>query len=167
MDLESVNIRLENQNILLEKEKLKNELIYKNKELATNVMYLVQKNEFITDIAQRAKEILAGQPEPAKQAFSNLAADLQRNTDDKVWKEFEIRFQEVHEEFYHRLNERFPNLTPNEKKLAAFLRLNMSSKDISAITFQSPDSIKIARSRLRKKFDLPSDENLISFLENL
>jgi len=165
--LRQKQLDLESKNILLEKEKLKNELVYKNKELTTNVMYLVQKNEFITDIAQRAKEIIAGQPESVKQSFSNLAADLQRNTDDKVWKEFEIRFQEVHQDFYRRLNERFPNLSPNEKKLAAFLRLNMSSKDISSITFQSPESIKIARSRLRKKMELPPDENLITFLEKI
>ena len=165
--LRQKQLDLESKNILLEKEKLKNELVYKNKELTTNVMYLVQKNEFITDIAQRAKEIIAGQPESVKQSFSNLAADLQRNTDNNVWKEFEVRFQEVHQDFYRRLNERFPNLSPNEKKLAAFLRLNMSSKDISSITFQSPESIKIARSRLRKKMELPPDENLITFLEKI
>lgn len=167
LDLESTNIRLENQNIRLESEKLEAELILKNKELTTNVMYLVQKNEFITDIAQRTKELISHSPEQAKTAFNSLLADLHRNTDDKVWKEFEIRFQDVHQDFYRRLNERFPDLTPNEKKLAAFLRLNMSTKDISAITFQSTDSIRIARSRLRKKLDLPSDDNLIGFLESI
>jgi len=160
LDLESTNIRLE-------REKLESELVQKNKELTTNVMYLVQKNEFITDIAQRTKELISRPPDQAKEAFNALLADLQRNTDDKVWKEFEVRFQDVHQDFYRRLNERFPDLTPNEKKLAAFLRLNMSTKDISAITFQSPDSIRIARSRLRKKLELPSDDNLIGFLESI
>jgi tetratricopeptide (TPR) repeat protein len=163
--LRQQQLDLESKNIRLEREKLESELTLKNKELTTNVMYLVQKNEFITDIAQRTKELIARPPEQAKQAFNTLIADLQRNTDDKVWKEFEVRFQDVHQDFYHRLNDRFPDLTPNEKKLAAFLRLNMSTKDISAITFQSTDSIRIARSRLRKKLDLPSDDNLIGFLE--
>lgn len=158
---------LEGRNIRLEREKLEAELTLKNKELTTNVMYLVQKNEFITDIAKRAKELLVHPPDQGKKAFASLVSDLQRNTDDKVWKEFEIRFQNVHQEFYQRLNERFPDLTPNEKKLAAFLRLNMSTKDISAITFQSTDSIRIARSRLRRKLDLPSDDNLIAFLESI
>ena len=158
---------LESKNIRLQREKLEAELTLKNKELTTNVMYLVQKNEFITDIAQRTKELISRPPEQAKQAFNILVSDLQRNTDDKVWKEFEVRFQDVHQDFYRRLNEKFPDLTPNEKKLAAFLRLNMSTKDISAITFQSTDSIRIARSRLRKKFDLPSDDNLIGFLESI
>jgi DNA-binding CsgD family transcriptional regulator len=74
---------------------------------------------------------------------------------------------DVHQEFYQRLNEMFPDLTPNEKKLAAFLRLNMTTKDISAITYQSTDSIKIARSRLRHKLGLTQDDNLIAFLESL
>jgi len=167
LDLEKKNIRLENKTIRLEKEKLENELSFKNKELAINVMYLVQKNEFITDIAQRAKDLIAGLPGNVKQSFAHLASDLQRNTDDKVWKEFEVRFQEVHQDFYRSLNEKFPDLTPNEKKLAAFLRLNMSTKDISAITFQSPESIRMARSRLRKKMELDSEENLIAYLESI
>jgi DNA-binding CsgD family transcriptional regulator len=96
-----------------------------------------------------------------------LIYDLKSNRDDKIWKEFEIRFQEVHQDFYSRLNERFPDLTPNEKKLAAFLRLNMTTKDISAITFQLPDSIKTARSRLRKKLGLPQEANIIAFLESI
>jgi tetratricopeptide (TPR) repeat protein len=165
--LRQKQLDLESKNSRLEREKLESELAIKNKELTTNVMYLVQKNEFITDIAQRTKDLIARPPEQAKQSFNNLVADLQRNTDDKIWKEFEVRFQDVHQDFYHRLNEKFPDLTPNEKKLAAFLRLNMSTKDISAITFQSTDSIRIARSRLRKKLDLPSDDNLIGFLESV
>ncbi|NLO49679.1 MAG: hypothetical protein GX103_00750, partial [Bacteroidales bacterium] len=86
---------------------------------------------------------------------------------DDVWTEFEVRCQQVHNDFYTKLNERFPNLSANEKRLSAFLRLNMSTKEISAITYQSPNSITVARSRLRKKLGLDTDENLISFLETL
>ena len=60
--------------------------------------------------------------------------------------------------------EKYPDLTPNEKKICAFLRLNMSTKDICAITYQSVRSIDMARFRLRKKIGLDSDENLVSFL---
>jgi DNA-binding CsgD family transcriptional regulator len=73
----------------------------------------------------------------------------------------------VHNDFYDKLNEKFPNLSANEKRLCAFLRLNMSTKEISAITYQSINSITVARSRLRKKLELDSDENLISFLESI
>jgi DNA-binding CsgD family transcriptional regulator len=58
-------------------------------------------------------------------------------------------------------------VSANEKKLCAFLRLNMSTKEISAITYQSINSITVARSRLRKKLDIESDESLISFLKSM
>lgn len=158
---------LATRNLELEKAAFKNELELRNKELTTNVMYLVQKNEYIADIAEQLISVKESLPENNKYVLGKLINELKMNRDDKIWKEFEIRFQEVQQEFYSRLNERFPDLTPNEKKLAAFLRLNMTTKDISAITFQLPDSIKTARSRLRKKLGLPQEANLIAFLESI
>jgi tetratricopeptide (TPR) repeat protein len=158
---------LASKNLALEKTALEKELDLRNKELTTNVMYLVQKNEYITDIAEQLISVKKYLPENDNHVVDRLINDLRLNRDDKVWKEFEIRFQEVHKDFYSRLNERFPDLTPNEKKLAAFLRLNMTTKDISAITFQLPDSIKTARSRLRKKLGLSQEANIIAFLESI
>jgi tetratricopeptide (TPR) repeat protein len=167
MRLQKDIIDLASKNLALEKAALEKELDLRNKELTTNVMYLVQKNEYITDIAEQVISIKKYIPESDSHVVDRLIYDLKSNRDDKIWKEFEIRFQEVHQDFYSRLNERFPDLTPNEKKLAAFLRLNMTTKDISAITFQLPDSIKTARSRLRKKLGLPQEANIIAFLESI
>jgi DNA-binding CsgD family transcriptional regulator len=62
----------------------------------------------------------------------------------------------------------YPDLTPNEKKICAFLRLNMSTKDIAAITHQSVHSLNVARTRLRKKLGIDgTDENLVNFLNRL
>ncbi len=165
--LEKDNMNLASKNLELEKSALKQELELKNKELTTNVMYLLQKNEYITDITERVITIKKDFPDDKGNSIDKLIHDLQSNNDDRIWKEFEKRFQEVHQDFYSRLNARFPDLTPNEKKLAAFLRLNMTTKDISAITFQLPDSIKTARSRLRKKLGLPQEANIIAFLESI
>lgn len=167
MRLQKDIIDLASKNLALEKAALEKELDLRNKELTTNVMYLVQKNEYITDIAEQVISIKKYIPESDSHVVDRLIYDLKSNRDDKIWKEFEIRFQEVHQDFYSRLNEQFPDLTPNEKKLAAFLRLNMTTKDISAITFQLPDSIKTARSRLRKKLGLPQEANIIAFLESI
>ena len=167
MRLEKDIADLASKNLELENNALQKELELRNKELTTNVMYLVQKNEYITDLAEQVISIKKYLPENSSHIVDKLIYDLKSNRDDKIWKEFEIRFQEVHQDFYSRLNERFPDLTPNEKKLAAFLRLNMTTKDISAITFQIPDSIKTARSRLRKKLGLPQEANIIAFLESV
>ena len=158
---------LESKNLKLEKEHLKLNLDYKNRELTTNVMYLMQKNELVNDVVKRLKEIKDVLPENSKARFKFIVNDLQQTADSTGWKEFELRFREVHQEFYANLLEKYPNLTPNEKKLASFLRMNMTSKDISALTTQSVESIKIARTRLRKKLGLQQDANLITFLESI
>ena len=83
----------------------------------------------------------------------------------EVWEEFEYRFQNVHEEFYQNLKKKFPDLTPAEIKLAAFLRLNMNTKEIASITNQSVNSLETARYRLRKKLGITNQEvNLVNFL---
>ena len=93
--------------------------------------------------------------------------DLEKNSFREGWKEFESSFQEVRPGFYIRLNKQYPNLTPNEQKLCAFLSLNMSTKEISSLTFQSVESIRKARYRLRKKLQIADDQNLVSHLLDL
>jgi len=92
---------------------------------------------------------------------------MQSNVDNTVWGEFEVRFQQVHQDFYEKLREKYPDLTPNEIKICAFLKLNMTTKDISAITFQTVKSIQVARNRLRKKMGISRDENLVSTIQQL
>lgn len=165
--LQAEKTTLLNKSLALEKEKLQEELEYRNKELATNVMYMIRKNELITSVFEKLIQSKLLFKKENQKIIDEIIRDLQSSTDDDVWTEFEVRFQQVHNDFYTKLNERFPNLSANEKRLSAFLRLNMSTKEISAITYQSPNSITVARSRLRKKLGLDTDENLISFLETL
>lgn len=146
------NIELENSNLNLEIE-------HKVRELTTTTLYLAQKNEFMSSIIHKLEEgNLTGQQ------ITGIIREMKNNINNTVWDEFEFRFQEVHPEFYTRLNERFPNLTQNEIRLCAFLRLNMTTKEISSITFQSVKSIQVARTRLRKKMQIDQDDNLISTL---
>jgi DNA-binding CsgD family transcriptional regulator len=102
-----------------------------------------------------------------RKVVEDVITELESASRGDTWKEFELRFKEVHSDFYKKLNELYPNLTPSELKLCAFLRLNMSSKDIAAITFLSINGINIARHRLRKKLNIDQDENLITFLSSL
>lgn len=160
--------RLQRENLKLERDKLEDELNYKNKELTTNVMYLLRKNELINSISVKLLNLKDSLVKANQKPVQDIINEMQRSVDDDVWKEFEFRFKDVHESFYKRLNELFPDLTQNEKKLCAFLRLNMSTKEISAITFQSPHSITIARARLRKKLNLTNqDVNLVEFLSKI
>jgi tetratricopeptide (TPR) repeat protein/DNA-binding CsgD family transcriptional regulator len=153
--------------VTLEKEKLAKELEYKKKELTANVMYLTQKSEFIADISKRLQSIKVETPTDQENFIKRIIGELDRNTANDGWLDFETRFKEVHSDFNKKLSEKFPNLSPNELKLCAFLKLNLSTKDISSLTFQSAETIKIARHRLRKKLGLTRDDNLVTFLTQI
>lgn len=158
---------LQEQNLKLEKEKLEKELELKNKELTTNVMYLLKKNEFIADISDKLKNMDFKKGSFKSSQIVDVIKELDRNTSREVWSEFEKRFQEVYGDFYERLNQKFPNLTPNELKLSAFLKLNMTTKEISSITYQTPETLKTARHRLRKKLGLTREDNIVAFLNQI
>ncbi len=155
---------LEQKTTLLEKEKLTNDLEYKNKELITNVIYLLKKNEFISEISNKLKNSNFDSVDKLSDTIAKIIFELDRSVTQDTWEEFEVRFQEVHVDFYSSLSKQYPELTPNELRLCAFLRLNMTSKEISDITLQSNDSIKTARYRLRKKLDISRENNLVTYL---
>ena len=160
-------IELSKKNLELEKDNLTKELDYKNKELTTNVMYLLKKNEMIMNITDRLKKAKISFKGENRQMAEEIIRELESGITKDTWKEFELRFQDVHTDFYNKLNQMFPDLSPNELRLSAFLRLNMTTKDIAAITYQSVNSINIARHRLRKKLNIEQEENLIKFLTQL
>jgi len=163
----NAKLRLKEENLVLEKNQLNQDLDYKKKELVSNLMHLMEKNEFITSISKKLMDLKPEAKKDNKEIIQQIINEIKHNSTKKMWEEFELRFKEVHTKFYQKLLELHPDLTPNEVKLCAFLRLNMTTKEISAITYQSPKSINVARFRLRKKLQMERDENLIAFLSSL
>jgi len=103
-----------------------------------------------------------------RKVLQDVILNLQSSTNNDVWQDFELRFNEVHSEFYEKLSRQFKELTPNEIRLCAFLKFNMTTKEISAITQQSARSIEVARVRLRKKLLITNTSiNLVTFLSEL
>ncbi len=165
LKLEKNNLELTAQNSLLEKENFGKELEIRNKELSTHVMGMIRKNETVSQIVEVLSSNLNKDNE---KFFLQIIRDLGTLQDENVWDEFEIRYQQVHNEFYEKLQETNPHLTTNERRLCAFLRLNMTTKDISSITGQTVRSIEVARTRLRKKLEISNlDVSLIEFLNSL
>jgi len=159
---------LEQAHLQLERASLKNDLAIKDKELAANIMYLLNKNELINSMSEKLLEIKSQLSAENQPAIQKVVLDLQSNLQPELWQEFDFRFQQVHEQFYKALNEKFPDLSPSDRRLCAFLKLNMTTKEISAITHQNAKSIDVARTRLRKKLNLTgTDHNLVSFLLQL
>lgn len=153
----------------LEKLNLQGELNYKNKELTSNVMSLLKKNKMLNEFSLKLLEIEQGAvKDETKSSIHKISIELQKSIESEIWTEFEIRFKEVHSDFYSKLIEKYPDLTPNEQRLSAFLKLNMSTKDISELTGQTLNAIDMGRFRLRKKLHISgTDENLITFLSQI
>jgi len=151
----------------LENENLEKDLELRHKELTTNAMNLIRNIEINSNLFQELNNLIPTAADDQKEKIRDIIRSYKIMSQDKGWKEFELRFGQVHKSFYQNLSKRFPDLSPNEKKLCAFLRLNMTTKDIALLAYKSVNSINQARKRLRKKMNLSPYENLITFLSEL
>jgi len=70
----------------------------------------------------------------------------------------------VHNNFLTTLKIRFPDLSSTDLKLCAYLRLNLSSKEIAQLMNISLKGVEISRYRIRKKLNLATEINLYDFL---
>lgn len=142
----------------LERERVDAELAFKKKELTTHALHLAKKNEVLESVKQKAKALRANEGASGYQELiKTINFDQQ---DDKNWESFTQYFEQVHKDFSANVKSKYPNVTKNELRFMALLKMNMSSKEIATILNISPDGIKKARQRLRKKMDLTPEESL-------
>ena len=166
--LEKKNHLIDLENKVFEKDKkmLENDLELKNKELASRALALIQLNETLKNISLKMNEFpsdsLSG-----KKHIKGILQDIQLATHNNIWEEFDLAFSNVHNRFYEKLFEICPNLSATEIKIAALLKLNLSTKEIAAISFKSESSIKTTRHRLRQKLNIGDNDNLVAFLLRL
>jgi tetratricopeptide (TPR) repeat protein/DNA-binding CsgD family transcriptional regulator len=160
MQMELGKKRLELQNVMLQ-----GEIEKKDKELAVQTMKEIQRNEALKNLTQELQKAQrSGQDTQWGMDVKKQMAHLENN---RVWEDFDLRFSEIGGDFYQRLMDQFPDLTVNERRLCAFLRLDMNTKEIVAITGQSIRAVEVARTRLRKKLNLShNDTALNTFLIN-
>lgn len=152
----------------LERKVLQNELEGKERELTSFVLNMIRLNEKKMSIINYLKLQKPRLKKENHDVIDTAIRDLEYDQDAGVWEEFEMRFNKVNSEFYQKLADRFPDLTNNEKRLCAFLIMNMNTKDISSITGQSVDAIGKARTRLRKKLGITNqDESITTVLTSL
>ncbi len=147
-----------------EKENLKKELELNNRDLVCNVSKIYTKNQVINKVAQTLTKNNIYFKQANVSMINDIISELKHNIDETSWKEFETYFAKVHGSFYESLDEYFPGLTKNERKICAMLKLGMSSKEIASITVTNYKSVDTTRSRLRKKLGLTVDDNLFEFL---
>jgi len=152
----------------LEAKSLKSDLERKDKELTTQVIYSIQKNEMINDVVEKLQNKSTEELLSQESEIKKIIKTLEKTRDQSVWEEFELRFQQVHSGFYDRIQDAYPNLSLNERRLCAFLRLDMTTKEIAAITGQTTRAVEMARIRLRKKMNLTkTDTSLFEVLSSM
>lgn len=155
-DLEKANQRGNN---------LESVLVEKEQELTSYTLNFVQKNEGITELRQLTEALdkrLGKEHRAELRTISRKLDGLLRVDED--WADFRRHFESAHPTLIAKLGEDYPGLTSNDFRLIALIRLNLSTKETSAVLGISPDSVKTARYRLRKKLKLDTQDNLLDFL---
>lgn len=160
--------KIKTKNNLMIRRQLEANLEIKNKELASNAMSIIKSNEVLAEIADSLMKVRKeAVKEETKFAIKKIATKIKKTTQSNIWEDFELRFQQVHKGFYDNLIDKYPNLTPNELRLCALLRLNLSNKEISELTGQRTSALEMARIRLRKKLGITDRKtNLVIFLSD-
>jgi DNA-binding CsgD family transcriptional regulator len=147
----------------LEKEKMAREIREKQNELASTALNIAKKNELMLDI--KSLLLINKDKFDNQQRYRAFMKKLNSSINDtQDWKSFEVNFNALHEDFFENLLGKYPDLTPKDLKLCAYLKMNLSSKEIAPLMGITTRGVEIHRYRLRKKLDLDSNQNITNFL---
>jgi AraC family transcriptional regulator, chitin signaling transcriptional activator len=149
----------------LKEKQLQTEIELKNKQITTHALNILQKNETLQTLVSQLREMV-------KKADKVSVIELKRTIKsiedsfklDKDWDSFRLYFEQIHTDFYPKLKVNYPELTPLELRHCALIRLNLSLAECATILGISPESIKVSRTRIRKKLNLNSSQNLSEFV---
>ncbi|WP_420315887.1 triple tyrosine motif-containing protein [Ekhidna sp.] len=148
----------------LKNEGLKKEIDHKNSQLASVTMHLLSKNEFVMSLRKKLNDALNDRDN--KDSLNRIVKSIDRNIDeDEAWETFAHHFDQVHGNFLHKIKEEV-HLTPQETKLCAYLKMNMSTKDIANLMNITIRGVELARYRLRKKLGITRETNLAEYLDS-
>lgn len=159
-ELELTEVKNEKEIIRIKNEKLEIENKSKRKELAASTMSIIRKNELLTKIKELLNAV-GNTGNGINKVISVIDKNLNENDD---WDMFQEAFNNSDSEFLGKLKAAHPELSPNDLKLCAYLRLNLSSKEIAQLLNITIKSVEIKRYRLRKKMGLRHEENLVNYI---
>ncbi len=149
-------------------EKLEHDMTRKQKELLTLTMSLAKKNQCLQTLYESLGRTQTGSRKKMQRDLQKIMRDVKLNLrSEETWKLFEMHFSELHQTFLRTLSERYPALTGAETKVAAMLRLNLSTKEIAALLYTSERTVESHRQNLRKKLQLGAEMGLHTFLSTL
>lgn len=143
-------------------QQMQNEIEFKESQLSAMTFQMLQKNELLQELNSKLSENETLQKDVSVNKLINKGLNQ-----DKEWSDFNSHFESINKNFYSRIKQAYPDISPNELKICALIKLNLSIKEMAAILNISPDSVKTARYRLRKKLQLTTEDNLTDFILNL
>ncbi|TAE17533.1 MAG: response regulator [Bacteroidetes bacterium] len=139
----------------------KNDLEHKKRELATNSIQIAQKTEVLNELKELIDTL------PASSIKQEAIRVIERNIQlDGYWDRFKMHFDEVHPDFFSRLQTSFPDISQNELKHCAYIKMRLASKEIAQLTNISVKGMETARYRLKKKLNLSAEQDMNDFIQN-
>lgn len=151
---------------------MQTELKHKSNELAGSTMNLIHHNDILQKLDESMQDLSeAVRREDKKTVVTGKITEIRNNlqtylNDDDGWGKFEENFNLVYDDFMKKLTDQFTTLKMSDRKLCAYLRMGLSSKEMASLLNMSVRSIETARYRLRKKLNLEAGDNLTDFIQN-
>jgi len=156
------------ENSELKQLELRRQLDVKNKELTGYALNFIIKNEVVHQLQNTIQNIKKSSSLEKTKLIADLNKIIRKNLSiDKDWKDFSRFFEDAHQGFYDRLKSKHEDLSSNDLKLCSLVRLNLNIKETASILGISPESVKTARYRLRKKLELDSKQEILTYLLHL
>ncbi len=165
LEMENKIIRLQNDKLQSDLSRQRSQVELKNKELASQAVNINRKNDILNYIKKELEKVNKKVNPDAQFQLKLLNKKIEDDLNlEEDWKHFKQYFDEVQGDFIKRIKDQYPELSPNDLKLCAYLRMNLSTKEIAPFLNISPRGVEIHRYRLRKKLGLSRDTNLVEFL---
>lgn len=163
-----------NKNIALQHELAEQEIINLKYKLEINSSALMaaklrliensqNTSQYINDLKKLSEHVSA----TGNKIIAQIISSCKTNSFKVNWEEFETLFEKVHPSFYNQLQKCFPDLTISERKICSMIKLNLTTKEISAITNQRIEAVKKAKYRLKFKFNIDSTDTLYQFIQEI
>ena len=166
-ELERQRMVAEQRIISLEKEKLEAEVMHKSKEISTSALELVSKNRILDELKSEILNIksnVKGQNVPLNRLVKLIDNNIKQRDD---WQLFETNFNHINSTFYEKLSAEYPDLNAKDLRFCAYLKMNLTTKELASLLNMSVRSVELKRYRLRKKLNMKHEDNLIDFLMGL
>ncbi len=158
---------MKSKNLLEEKEKLRlqDQLAHKERELASQTVFILQKNKLLSQLKEQIKNIQAANTTGIASDLKTMSRTIKQNMNfDDDWHRFKLHFEEVHPHFFSKLHKEFPNLNSNEIRFCTYIRMGLITKEIAQLQGINASSVQKTRYRIKKKMDLEKNLNLVDFI---